>query len=184
MKNKALVVLGTNFEETEAVAPIDIMRRAGIEVVTLSAAETLEVRGAHGIIITADAMLGDPSSSDAGILVLPGGPGTKDLLKNDGVTNLVRLFASSDRYVAAICAAPMIPGSLGLLEGHRATCYPGFEQYLKGATVTGTAVEISGRFITGRGAGAALDFGFNIVATLLGKETASETARKMMAVFA
>lgn len=180
MSVKALVILGEGFEEAEAIVPVDIMRRAGFEVVTLAAGSSLVVTGSHGIKVVADALLADAGSHNGDVLVLPGGPGTKRLAQNSEVCSLVEHYVSANKFVAAICAAPMIPGTLGLLRGHKATCYPGSEQYLKDAIVTDAPVEVSGRFITARGAGVAFEFGFEIVRQVMGEKDASEVAKKMM----
>ncbi len=180
MQHKVIALLTDGFEEAEAIVPIDIMRRAGIEVTILSIDDSLHVRGSHGITIVADKRLGEADTSDAELLMLPGGPGTKSMNQSIAVRELVTHFAKTNRWIAAICAAPMIPGGLGLLHGHRATCYPGYEHELKGATLATEEVVVSGKMITARGAGLSFRFGFEIVSQLKGRDTADETAKKMM----
>ena len=180
MQHKAIVLLNEGFEESEAIVPIDIMRRAGIEVTLLAINASLEVKGAHGITIMADALLKDTDTSDATLLLLPGGPGTKELSQNLPVREVVAHFAKTGRWIAAICAAPMILGQLGLLHGRRATCYPGYEIELKGANLTNADVVVSDKIITARGAGVSFRFGFEIISQLKGQDAADDTAKKMM----
>jgi len=154
---KAMVFLADGFEEIEAIAPIDIMRRAGIEVTTISVSREKEVRGAHGVLVEADRLFEEVSFSDADLLFLPGGmPGTKNLNAHDGLKQLLLKHANEGKKLAAICAAPSILGELGLLKGKEAVCFPGFEETLKGAIVSDKKVVQSGNIITGKAAGAAI----------------------------
>ncbi len=181
MQYKVIVLLVDGFEEAEAVVPIDIMRRAGMEVSLMAVGETTSVKGSHGITIVADDVLNEANDTMADLLLLPGGPGTKSLQQSPLVRELVTRYAKADRWIAAICAAPMIPGDLGLLQGHQATCYPGYELHLKGAKLMTKEVVVSGKMITARGAGVAFQFGFEIVSQLKGRDAAHEVAKKMMA---
>ncbi len=181
MQYKVIVLLVDGFEEAEAVVPIDIMRRAGMEVSMLAVGDSKLVKGSHGITIVADGLLDEADTSMAHLLLLPGGPGTKSLEQSTTVKELVTRFAKGDRWIAAICAAPMIPGELGLLQGHQATCYPGYELHLKGAKLMTKEVVVSGKMITACGAGVAFQFGFEIVSQLKGRDAAHEVAKKMMA---
>jgi len=159
---KAMVFLADGFEEIEAIAPIDIMRRAGIEVTTISVTATKEVRGAHDILLQADCLFGQIDFSNADLLFLPGGmPGTKNLEAHDGLKQLLLKHANEGKKLAAICAAPSILGKLGLLKGKEAVCFPGFEETLKGAILSDKKVVQSGNIITGKAAGAAVEFGQN-----------------------
>ncbi len=171
------VFLADGFEEIEALCPIDVMRRAGIDVksVAVSNAEDKKVTGAHKIPVIADARFSDCDFSDAELLMLPGGmPGTLNLWASEKLKKLL-LKANEDRILlAAICAAPMILGRLGLLTGKKATCFPGFEKELTGYVPTDLRVVKDGNIITGAGMGAALDFGLKITETLKGKADADK----------
>lgn len=176
----AAILLTDGFEEAEAIVPADILRRAGIDVTLISVDGRTAVRGSHNITIAADALLTDTSTDETDVLLLPGGPGAKSLMANETVRALTIKFAKTNRWIAAICAAPMIPGDLGLLSGREATCYPGYEIYLKGAHVVPRQVVVAEKIITANGAGAAYLFAFTIVAQLMGNEAADNVAKKMM----
>ena len=168
------VFLADGFEEIEAIAPIDIMRRANIEVKTVGVTGKT-VTGAHGIEITSDLSLGDVSLCDANLLFLPGGmPGTTNLLENNTLKDLILSANEKGIYISAICAAPMILGSLGLLNGKKATCFPGFEEYLNGAALSSKKVVFDGNTITSKGAGTAHLLGFKFVEILKSKDLADE----------
>lgn len=157
------LLLADGFEETEAVAPLDVLRRAEIKVRTVGVTGDM-VTGAHGIKMQADLAMEQIDTDTMTGIILPGGmPGTLNLQKDARVTELLKTAAAQDKLIAAICAAPMILGGLGLLEGRRATCFPGFEEELHGAQVEDSGVVTDGSFITGRGAGVALQFGAAIV---------------------
>ncbi|MCM1310632.1 MAG: DJ-1/PfpI family protein [Bacteroides sp.] len=175
------IFLATGFEEIEAVAPIDVLRRAGMPVTTVSVNDSRQVQGAHGVPYIADITIADlPATVDAEWLILPGGmPGATNLLD---CQPLVDLLTSFPGHIAAICASPsVVLGSLGLLKGKRATCYPGMENWSdNGATMTGADVERDGRFITGRGPALAIPFAAAIVETSLGKDKADEVLSGML----
>ncbi len=155
------------FEPSEAIVPIDFMRRAKFDVTVVSLMNRLSVSGSQGITITADALFSDiPSFADADLLFLPGGPNTLNYLQYDNLKSVVMAHFNAGKHLAAICAAPMVYGSYGILKGQKATCYPGFEKFLQGAEFLHQSVVVSGPFITGAGAGAAIYFGFKIVETL------------------
>ena len=176
----AFVFLADGFEETEAIAPIDIMRRAGFNVTTVSIMGRKQVKGSHGINVEADALFEQTDFSVAGMLVLPGGmPGTKNLAAHEGLAKLLTAAAGKDVILGAICAAPSVYGGLGLLQGEKATCYPGFEEYLTGAEVKKEPVVVSNQFVTSRGAGTAMRFGFALVAKVKGQSFADELAAAM-----
>ena len=155
--------LADGFEETEAIGALDVIRRAEIEIKTVGVTgET--VRGSHGVEIKADILPECVDYENMDGVILPGGmPGTTNLLENEGVISAVKFCFEKDKMIAAICAAPMIFGKLGLLKGKSATCYPGFESHLEGAVHTGEMVVADGNIITGKGAGAAMLFGGAIV---------------------
>lgn len=165
---RVLVPLAEGFEELEAVTVIDILRRAGIEVVVASLGES-PVTGAHGIRVAADTPLAALVEQDFDMIALPGGmPGAEHLKKDTRVAEFAKRLHAQGRPVAAICAAPMVLAAAGLLDGRRATSYPGF---LEGATKTSVcrdAVVVDGGVITSRGPGTALDFALQLVETLEG----------------
>ncbi len=155
--------LADGFEETEAIGCLDVLRRAEIEVKMVGVTDK-DVTGSHGVCVATDVCVDDISFDGLEGVILPGGmPGTTNLQADDRVINAVKYCAEHGKLIAAICAAPMILGQLGLLDGKVAVCYPGFEEHLKGATVDANAlVAIDGNVITGKGAGAAMLFGARI----------------------
>lgn len=164
------VFLATGFEDIEAIAPVDIMRRAGLEVQTVSITDEKVVTSAHGIGISADLRFTDVDFRKAEMLVLPGGlPGSVNLDAYQPLTQAIKRHSEAGGAIAAICAAPLVFGHLGLLQGRRATCYPGVETELAGATYTAGIVERDGNIITGKGPAAAFEFGYTIVDFFLGE---------------
>ena len=166
--------LANGFEEVEALCPLEILRRAGLSVTTVGIGGEAVV-GAHGIQVLAD--LPDTMYRDAKpeMIILPGGmPGTTNLDASHVVESALRAASANGAYLAAICAAPMVLGKRGYLQGKRAVCYPGFEEYLDGARVTDARVECDGKVITSKGMGAALEFGLALVEVLCGKEKAEQ----------
>ena len=181
MMKSIFVFLADGFEEIEAITPIDVLRRAGLSVQTVSVMEEQIVVGAHGIPVVADKMFADIHLEDAEMLLLPGGlPGATNLDAHQGLSDMIMAFASEGKALAAICAAPLVFGNRGLLQGKKATCYPGFESYLTGAEYTAALVEIDGNFITAKGPGAAMDFAFAIVEKYCGIEKVNELKSGMM----
>jgi 4-methyl-5(b-hydroxyethyl)-thiazole monophosphate biosynthesis len=165
---KVYVFLANDFEDVEALIPVDVLRRGGVEVITVSiTGDSQVVESAHNVQIVADAMIEDCDFSDADLLFLPGGmPGASNLYGHEGVRQALLRQAGEGKLVAAICAAPFVLGKLGLLRGKRATCYPGFEQYLDGADYTADLLTEDGNIITGEGPGAAFDFGYALLGRL------------------
>ncbi len=163
------VFLANGFEETEAIAPIDILRRSELDVKTVGIGEEVVV-SSHGVAMIPDITEVDfVPSDDIDMIVLPGGmPGTLNLEKSRTVQDAIDFCANNDKYIAAICAAPSIIGKKGLLEGKKATCFPGFEQFLEGAEYTGEGVVHDGKIITGKGPGAAIEFGLKLSEILAG----------------
>lgn len=171
------VFLANGFEETEAVVPIDILRRAGFDVKLISITDELLVTSSHGVTIKADTTFDETDFNNAEMLFLPGGmPGTKNLDAHAGLCELLQDSAEKGVKLAAICAAPSVFGNLGLLNGEEATCYPGFEDQLMGATLSEDPVVVSNNFITARGAGVAMKFALKLVEVLKGKKIAEELA--------
>ena len=162
------IILGKGFEPVEAIAPCDILRRGGAAVTTLSVSGQ-PVRGAHGIAVTADRTVEEASMKDLEMVVLPGGiPGTPNLAANKTVTDTCTAFARAGRKVAAICAAPSILASLGLLEGRNATAHAGFQDKLAGAVVHDEEVVVDGSITTSYGLGGAIPFALELVRQLAG----------------
>jgi len=181
MKMKIAVHLAEGFEEIEAISIIDVLRRAGLEVITVSVANDLKVTGSHQIQVVADQPFDDVNYDLIDMIVLPGGmPGTKNLNNNTGLKKQIECFYRTGKYLGAICAAPLVFGELGILKGKKATCYPGFEGYLHGAEITEAAFEVAGNIITGKSAGVAITFAIKIVEMLLGPEPAKQLVEKMI----
>jgi len=175
---KIYLFLAEGFEEIEAVAPIDIFRRAGIEVTTVSISHDKSVCGAHGISILADTLFENANFEGEFLLFLPGGmPGTTNLSHHEGLINLIKIHAENRQQIAAICAAPSILGEMGLLEGKEAICYPGFEKLMYKANISPSDIVKSGFVHTAKAAGVAIKFALSIVQELKGKEKADEIAK-------
>ncbi|MBQ7322745.1 MAG: DJ-1/PfpI family protein [Clostridia bacterium] len=175
--------LANGFEEVEALCPLDLLRRAGVEVKTVAVgAPDLRVTGSHGITVVADMAESEFADAAPEMIILPGGmPGSTNLDKSAAVDAALQAAVASDGYLAAICAAPMVLGKRGLLSGKRAICFPGFEEYLQGATVAEEKVVCDGKCITAAGMGVALPFGLALVSALRGKEAASALHRAVLA---
>lgn len=172
------VLLAEGFEELEAMAPVDLLRRAGARVQTVSVTGERIVTGAREIPAVADILLEELKFEELEMLVLPGGyPGYLNLEKNEAVLELLRRTDEAKKTIAAICGAPSVPGKLGLLKGLKATCYPGMEDTLLGAEALTDKVVESGHFITSRGAGTAVDFALALVAKAVSREKAEEIAK-------
>ena len=177
---KVFIFLADGFEELEAIAPIDIFRRAGFDVTVISISNEKTVRGAHNISVLADCLFTEADYNVADLLYLPGGmPGTKNLGEHAGLKNLLMKQARENKKVAAICAAPSILGKLGLLNGKEAICFPGFEDQLTGATLSKEKMVESGNISTARGAGVAIQFALKLVEELKGKNLAEQLATQI-----
>ena len=165
------VFLANGFEEVEAITPVDIMRRAGLDVRTVSIYDSPMVTGAHKVPIQTDMVFCQVDFSQVDLIVLPGGlPGSTNLDACEPLCQALKQHTEGGKPVAAICAAPLVLGHLGLLVGRKATCYPGVEPELTGATCTGAMVEVDGNIITGKGPAAAFEFGFTLVEQLKSPE--------------
>jgi 4-methyl-5(b-hydroxyethyl)-thiazole monophosphate biosynthesis len=176
---RVLVPLAEGFEELEAVTIIDILRRAGIDVVVASLASS-PVTGSHGIRLNADTPLAALAEQEFDMIALPGGmPGADHLRKDPRIAEIVRHLHGKGLPVAAICAAPMVLAAAGVLDGRRATSYPGFLEDAGQATVVGDAVVVDRGVITSRGPGTALDFALTLVETLAGAETRREIESRL-----
>lgn len=173
--------LANGFEEIEALCPLDLLRRAGLEVTTVGIGSD-RICGSHGITVEADIPDGMYADARPEMIILPGGmPGSKHLDESRTVDTAIKAAVRSDAYIAAICAAPFVLGKRGVLEGKRAICYPGFEGELKGATIATERVVRDGKIITAAGMGVALEFGLALVAALKGDEVAENLRRTVLA---
>jgi 4-methyl-5(b-hydroxyethyl)-thiazole monophosphate biosynthesis len=181
MKKTIAVHLADGFEEIEAISIIDVLRRADIEVVVVSVTGKLTVSGAHQLTVLADRLFEEVDYGKISMIVLPGGmPGASNLDAHAGLKSQIQQFNAAGKDLAAICAAPLVYGKLGILEGRKAVCYPGFEKYLAGAEILKSPVAESGHIITGRGPGAAILFALKIVSKMVSEEKAKLLASQML----
>jgi len=178
MSKRVLCLLVQGFEEIETVTPVDLLRRAGVEVVLAGLTE-LSVTGRNGITLHADALLEKISACDFDLLFIPGGPGVGELLKDGRAAELAQEFTTAGKTVAAICAAPLILDDAGLLNGKKFTAHSSVHKDLPG--VLTDRVVVDGNLITSRGAGTALDFGLALVERLTDKQTAQQISADIMA---
>ena len=176
------IFIAEGFEEIEAFATIDILRRCNLEVAVVSITGTRMIKGAHGITILADTVFRKGTLTDSQAFILPGGmPGAQNLRHHEGLRKALLLQHSNRRLIAAICAAPMVLGEHGLLEGKKATCYPGFEPSLKGAEVIDNEMVVEdGNFITAKGPAAAVDFAFAIAKRFVDSQLVAEVRSGML----
>ncbi|MHB8125174.1 MAG: DJ-1 family glyoxalase III [Desulfitobacteriaceae bacterium] len=168
---KIYLHLAEGFEEIEALTVVDVLRRANMDVETVSITGKKDIIGAHNIIVTTDKVFAEIDYDNGDMIVLPGGmPGTKNLEEHSGLIEKIKAYEQQDKWIAAICAAPMILGKLGILNNRTATCYPGFESELIGADLSSASVVQSGKIITSRGPGTAMLFALKIVEVLNGSD--------------
>lgn len=178
---KVYVFLADGFEEIEALTVVDLLRRAEVQVVTVSVSEHLLVHGGHDIDVMADQLFKDGSFSDGDMLVLPGGKlGTEGLRKHEGLRVLVEEYDTKNRWVAAICAAPSILGGLGMLKGRQAVSHPSVEDKLEGAKVLHVPVVRDGHIVTSRGLGTANDFALELISVLADRHLAEQIAESIV----
>ena len=178
---KVSIFLADGFEEVEALTPTDLLRRAGAQVTLVSTGDKKEVAGSNGIVITADHLFAEMDFTEMDLLVLPGGmPGTLNLKACEPLLGLLKEHHAKDRRLAAICAAPTVLGHAGLLNGKKATCYPGCEDGLIGAICETAPVVTDGVITTSRGVGTAIPFALSLIAQLYGQEKADEIAKSIV----
>lgn len=178
-KGDAVVFLADGFEECEALLVVDLLRRAGLNVLMSSIMRRRDVRSSHDILIHADCLAENTDYINAKIIILPGGRvGTNALAASETVKKICVDFAKS-KYVAAVCAAPLVLAELGILDGKKATCHPDFEEKMLGALLTHEAVTLDGNIITGQGLGASFEFAFEIIKTLVSKDKAEEIKKSI-----
>ncbi len=179
--SKTAIFLADGFEEIEALTVVDLLRRAGIGITTVSIMGRKSVTGSHNITVEADALLDEADFDSLDMLILPGGmPGTSNLDACEPLKDNIRKFNDSNKLLAAICAAPTVYGKMGLLNGLKACCYPGCEDRLEGALIQTTEVTKDKNFITSRGMGTAIPFGLAIIEQFQGKEAADDMAKKIV----
>lgn len=172
------VFLNNGFEETEALATIDVLRRGNLPVTTVGIG-SMEITGSHNITVKADISEANFDPKDMQAVLLPGGPGTATLEKAEAVQKAVKYAYDNDKYLFAICAAPSILGHLNILDGKKATCFPGYETNTDKVTYTGEPVVVDGKVITAKGAGCSIEFGLKIVEVLKSPETSAEVRSSM-----
>lgn len=169
------VHLADGFEEIEAVTILDVLRRGGIQAFFVSMEKEKLVHGAHGILIEADITFEKADYALCNMIVLPGGiPGTKHLMENEKLLTKIKEFDKQGKYLAAVCAAPMVFGAANILNGRNATIYPGMETYLKGAKASTNKVVTDGNIITSRGPGTSMEFALKIVEILMGQSVSDK----------
>jgi DJ-1 family protein len=178
---KAFVFLANGFEDIEAIGTIDVLRRGELDVTTVSISNQREVTSAYKNTVLADKLFNDVDLAEGDILILPGGmPGASNLNEHKELKEWLVKYNNEGKYIAAICAAPLVLGGLGILKGKKATCYPSFESTLIGATHVEDGVVVDDNVITGKGPGFAICFGLKIVELLQGKTKADEVASGML----
>lgn len=175
---RVLCILENGFEEIETVTPVDLLRRAGVEVVMAGVSSAM-VKGRSGISIQADAMLKEIDLQNFDVLFLPGGPAVMELRKNVQVLDLIRQYAAEEKIIAAICAAPLLLKDAGILEGKFFTAH--FSTQAELPSTTGERVVEDGNLITSRGAGTAIEFGLALIEKMLGKAAPAEISKSIMA---
>lgn len=181
MEKKIYLFLAEGFEEVEALAVVDILRRSGLGCVMTSIMGKKEVTGSHGITVIADKLFDEVDFAEADMLILPGGmPGTTNLGAYAPLTEQLKKFHAEGKMLGAICAAPSVLGENGILQGLTAVCHPGFEEKLKGANVVFDEVAIDGNVITSRGMGTAIPFGLAIVGHFLGDEMVEKLEKALV----
>ena len=178
---KVYVFLADGFEDVEALIPIDVLRRGGVEVVTVSTTEFTQVESAHGVSIETDIQFDQSDYTDADLLMLPGGmPGASNLFAHEGVCEALKAQFAAGKKIAAICASPaVVLAPLGILDGKRATCYPGFEQALSNTIYTADLVTVDGNITTGEGPAAAFPYAYELLTQLVDKATSDQIAEGM-----
>lgn len=177
------VLLANGFEETEALTPANLLMRAGFKVLLVSVNGDEYVKGTHGFVVKTDISIDALSLDDTELLLLPGGmPGAENIYNSEKAREIILSLNKRGVKIGAICAAPFILGRLSLLNGKRATVFPGFENELIGAEYTGEPVTVCDNIITARGMGVAFEYGLTLIQVLLGKECAEGVKAKTQAI--
>ena len=179
--SKTGIFMADGCEEIEGLTVVDILRRAGLEIEMISISKSKTVTGSHGITFLTDTVFEDVNFDELDAVVLPGGmPGTLHLGAHEGVQSVIRQFSSANKLTAAICAAPSVLGSAGILNGKHAVCHPGFEEKLTGAVISEESVMTDGNIITSRGMGTAIDFALAIVSYLKDDAAVDDLKQKLV----
>ena len=174
------MLLGTGFEETEAIAPLDLLRRAGVEVKTVGLNGKV-IYGGHGIGVEADMEISQIDLKDLEMIILPGGLGGVASIRGcQAAMDAVRYAYENGKYTAAICAGPTVLADLGIVDGKNATCYPGCEGQMGTANMVEAAAVTDGKLITGTSAGCAVPFGLALITALKGQEEADRIAKQIV----
>ncbi len=174
------MLLGTGFEETEAIAPLDLLRRAGLPAVTVGISGKV-VTGGHGIAVEADLLLDETDPADMEMIIVPGGlGGVASIRASRQAMELICYAWEKGKFVAAICAGPTVLADLGIPDGKMATCYPGCEAQMGRAVITQKAAVIDGKLITGTSAGCAVAFGLKLIEAMKGPEEAKRIADQIV----
>ena len=172
--------LGTGFEETEAIAPLDLLRRAGIEVKTVGLNGPV-ITGSHGIGVMADMEIAELDISDVEMVILPGGlGGVASIRACEAAMTAIRKVWEAGKFTAAICAGPTVLADLGIVNGKNATCYPGCEDGMGSANIVCEAAVRDGKLITGTSAGCAIPFGLKLIEALKGEEETQRIAAQIV----
>ncbi|NLZ81893.1 MAG: DJ-1/PfpI family protein [Clostridiales bacterium] len=178
--SRVYAFLADGFEEVECLAVVDLLRRANVETSLVSITGKLEVTGAHHINVKADKLFEEIDYKEAEVLFLPGGmPGTKTLSEHKGLKEALLYFHENNKRLAAICAAPSVLGQLGILNGKRATSFPGFEEMLLGAEVVEDSIVVDGNILTGKGMGIVIEFGLELIKLLVDEKTALDIKKSI-----
>ena len=174
------MLLGTGFEETEAIAPLDLLRRAGVEIQTVGLNGKV-IYGSHSIGVEADIEIGQLDLTALEMIILPGGlGGVASIRACDAAMKAVRFAWENGKYTAAICAGPTVLADLGIVDGKNATCYPGCEENMGSAKMVEAAAVTDGKLITGTSAGCAIPFGLALIAALKGQEESDRIAKQIV----
>ena len=174
------VLLADGFEEIEALTPVDVLRRAGLDVKTVAVGSKIAV-GSHGIPVVCDITADEVTVDEVSTVIFPGGmPGSLNLDASPFSSEIIDAVNKKGGIIAAICAAPLVLGRRGILNGKKATCYPGFENELIGANATGVPVEVDGNIVTARGMGVAFEFAFTLVKMICGEDEAKKIAKSIV----
>lgn len=172
---KAAVFLAPGFEECEALMVVDLLRRAGVHTSMISVHNTPKITSSHNITVKADQMMCEVNNELFDLIIMPGGmPGTAHLMESKEIADIVKKHHDADKILAAICAAPSVYGTLGLLKGKKAICFPGFEENLHGSEIMNQKVVKDGNIITAKALGSAFEFAHTLIETLFNKEKADQ----------
>lgn len=181
---KAVMLFAEGFEEVEALMTADLLMRGGVQVQLVSITEEMTVTGSHGIRTGMDTTIDKVDLKEQDAVIIPGGmPGTINLGESDAVAEVLKEMNRQGKLVGAICAAPSVLGKCGILEGKKATCYPGYEEKMTGAEFVNEMVVVDGNVVTSRGLGTSMEFGFGILELLISKEKAEEVRKQIVFMY-